>query len=210
MDGFEGRNPSPRDATTSPSTAPGHTPSPQAQAPAQQPAPAIAQTKSRRIISCISCQQRKVKCDRQDPCAPCIKSRLTCQYRAPVTARRRRKKAPGVDTSLHERLAKLEDILRTVAPAAASNATGATGPPPSSASGGGAGSGSEPAQSPTTGMLSPPASETSTGVQRPDLADNIFSSLKEMGKAEKAPSSEFGMGRMFSGEGKSLFTEKYV
>ena len=158
----------------------------------------LPMTKSRRIISCISCQQRKVKCDRQDPCAPCVKSRLTCQYRAPVTARRRRKKAPA-DANLHERLAKLEEILRTVAPDVVKSGK-------SDKSKAGTGPGASPAAE--GGPLSPPASEQSerTPSEQPE---NIFSDLGPKGP-ENAPVSEFGTGRMFTDQGKSLYTEKYV
>lgn len=45
-----------------------------------------------RVLACALCQQRKVKCDRQEPCSNCIKvchSRIATELRAPYLERRR-------------------------------------------------------------------------------------------------------------------------
>ncbi|PMD40982.1 hypothetical protein L207DRAFT_529269 [Hyaloscypha variabilis F] len=40
-------------------------------------------------ISCITCRQRKVKCDKQQRCSNCVKSSVECVYAVPVRPRRR-------------------------------------------------------------------------------------------------------------------------
>ena len=60
--------------------------------------------------SCILCQQRKVRCDRQKPCANCIKARAECVPSAPTLPRRRRRKV--AETDLAGRLKRAEDLLR--------------------------------------------------------------------------------------------------
>ncbi|KAG4419499.1 hypothetical protein IFR04_007373 [Cadophora malorum] len=61
--------------------------------------------------SCILCQQRKVKCDRQKPCSNCIKARAECIPSAPLQPRRRKRKLTEID--LAARLRKYEHLLRT-------------------------------------------------------------------------------------------------
>ncbi|KAJ5820298.1 hypothetical protein N7474_005889 [Penicillium riverlandense] len=46
---------------------------------------------SSKSYSCVICYQRKVKCDRQDPCSNCAKSRAECVYRPPPPPRRRKR-----------------------------------------------------------------------------------------------------------------------
>ena len=65
--------------------------------------------KPQRVLACVLCQQRKVKCDRKFPCANCIKSRAQC-VPATLALRRRRRKFP--ERALLERLRKYEDLLR--------------------------------------------------------------------------------------------------
>lgn len=70
--------------------------------------------------SCVVCRQRKVKCDRQQPCSNCTRSRCACVYptgrgRAPKRARR------VVDNQLADKLARLETIIQRMA---AENGTG--------------------------------------------------------------------------------------
>lgn len=65
--------------------------------------------KPRRVLSCMLCQQRKIKCDRKYPCSNCLKSRVQC---VPATQfpRQRRKRFP--ERELLDRLRKYEDLLR--------------------------------------------------------------------------------------------------
>ena len=149
--------------------------------------------KSKRVISCIHCQQRKVRCDRKYPCAPCLKSRLQCQFRAPITPRRRKKKDDG--SGLHERLAKLEGILRTIGADANGDVAGnpkATSPSP---------------MADVPSMPTPPASDTRSEFPQEEF-DCMMKDLKKPNEAP--PTSEFGTGKMFASHGKTLYTEKYV
>ena len=66
-------------------------------------------SRSQRVLACVLCQQRKVKCDRKYPCANCIKSRAQC-VPATQVSRRRRRRFP--ERELLERLRKYEDLLR--------------------------------------------------------------------------------------------------
>lgn len=66
-------------------------------------------SKPQRVLACVLCQQRKLKCDRKFPCAHCVKSRTQCVTRAQAP-RRRRQKFP--DRQLLERLGQYEELLR--------------------------------------------------------------------------------------------------
>lgn len=65
--------------------------------------------RSPRVLACVLCQQRKVKCDRRFPCAHCVKSRVQC---IPSTLAPRRRKQRFPERELLERLRKYEDLLR--------------------------------------------------------------------------------------------------
>jgi len=62
-------------------------------------------------LSCLTCRQRKVKCDKQSPCAGCQKSRFSCTY--PARARSRTKN-PGSNQALKVRLERLENLVQTL------------------------------------------------------------------------------------------------
>jgi hypothetical protein len=81
----------------------GRTPDISPDKPSSQP------LKSQRVLACVLCQQRKVKCDRKFPCANCIKFRAQC-VPATLAQRRRRRRPP--ERELLERLRKYEDMLR--------------------------------------------------------------------------------------------------
>ena len=61
--------------------------------------------KAKRILSCIQCQQRKVKCDRKTPCVNCVRYGTQCVAATP-TARRKRNRFP--EKELLKRLRNLE------------------------------------------------------------------------------------------------------
>ncbi|KAH8812849.1 hypothetical protein F5884DRAFT_786537 [Xylogone sp. PMI_703] len=65
--------------------------------------------KPQRVLACVLCQRRKIKCDRKYPCANCIKSRAECEPASQV-ARRRRRRLP--ERELLDRLRQYEDLLR--------------------------------------------------------------------------------------------------
>ncbi|KAJ4319332.1 hypothetical protein N0V84_006417 [Fusarium piperis] len=75
---------------------------------APAPEPSHPRLKSQRILACILCQQRKVKCDRRFPCANCVRHQARC---VPATQTRpRRRRFP--ERELLDRLRKYEDLLR--------------------------------------------------------------------------------------------------
>ncbi|KAK4126647.1 hypothetical protein N657DRAFT_568898, partial [Parathielavia appendiculata] len=71
------------------------------------PEPAVM--KLTRGHSCVLCQQRKVRCDKQKPCANCVKAQVECRVVPPQPPRRRKKKPQERD--LLERLRKYESLL---------------------------------------------------------------------------------------------------
>lgn len=89
----------PPSSTTAPSTAP----SPAAPHH-HHPSPA-----KHRVLACITCQQRKVRCDRKSPCANCVRSRVQC-VPAALAPRPRRRRFP--EQELLERLRHYEELLR--------------------------------------------------------------------------------------------------
>ncbi|KAF3770928.1 hypothetical protein M406DRAFT_272252 [Cryphonectria parasitica EP155] len=75
--------------------------------------PTGAPRKPQRILACVLCQHRKIKCDRSFPCANCLKANVTCTPSTPAPARKRRR--PNQD--LQERLARCEELLKEYATA---------------------------------------------------------------------------------------------
>jgi hypothetical protein len=74
------------------------------------PSPSSHPSKPQRVLACVRCQQRKVKCDRKSPCINCIKSRAQCVPATLTSRGRRRRRFP--ERELLERLRKYEDLLR--------------------------------------------------------------------------------------------------
>lgn len=67
-----------------------------------------AKSKPRRLLACVLCQQRKVKCDHNYPCATCVKARVPC-VQATQVPRRRRRQFP--EKELLVRLRQYEHLL---------------------------------------------------------------------------------------------------
>ncbi|KAJ5106095.1 hypothetical protein NUU61_003442 [Penicillium alfredii] len=65
-------------------------------------------SKSQRVLACVLCQQRKVKCDRKFPCANCTKFKTQC---VPMTSPRLRKRR-FPERELLDRIRKYENLLR--------------------------------------------------------------------------------------------------
>lgn len=66
--------------------------------------------KQKRILACVRCQQRKIKCERKFPCAQCIAAREQC---LPATRNRNvRRKRRFPERELLERIRMYEDLLR--------------------------------------------------------------------------------------------------
>ncbi|KAJ0115294.1 colonial-22 [Diaporthe amygdali] len=59
--------------------------------------------------SCVLCQQRKVRCDKNKPCANCVKAGVDCKVVPPQPPRRRKKKPQ--ERELVDRLKKYEALL---------------------------------------------------------------------------------------------------
>lgn len=71
------------------------------------PEPGHPRPRPQRILACILCQQRKVKCGRRFPCANCVRYQVRC---VPATQTRpRRRRFP--ERELLDRLRMYEDLL---------------------------------------------------------------------------------------------------
>lgn len=77
--------------------------------PKPDPYTATVTARQQRVLACVLCQQRKVKCDRQFPCAHCLRAGVSC-VPAALLPRQRRRRFPEKD--LLERLRHYEDLLR--------------------------------------------------------------------------------------------------
>lgn len=64
-----------------------------------------------REYSCLRCAQRKVKCDRNDPCSHCNKSRVECVFVVHAPSRRRKRRLPEED--LLAKLKRYEELLKS-------------------------------------------------------------------------------------------------
>lgn len=73
-------------------------------------ASAEAAGKQQKTYSCVRCFERKVKCDKQHPCAACLRSNTECVFRIPSAPRRRRKRTQ--EELLQARLQHYESLLR--------------------------------------------------------------------------------------------------
>ena len=69
--------------------------------------------------ACIPCRTRKVKCDRQSPCSPCVKSSVTCLFPSPSRTLSRLQKGDIIgnrrsepEAALLERIRKLESAVK--------------------------------------------------------------------------------------------------
>jgi len=66
-------------------------------------------SKPQRILSCILCQERKIKCDRSSPCSQCVKANVQC-VPASLAPRQRRRRFP--EKELLERIRLYEGLLQ--------------------------------------------------------------------------------------------------
>ncbi|KAL4801192.1 hypothetical protein BDV18DRAFT_165181 [Aspergillus unguis] len=66
-------------------------------------------SKPGRVLSCVLCQQRKVRCDRSFPCANCVKSKAQC-VPAGLIPRPRKRRFP--ERHLLDRLRQYETLLK--------------------------------------------------------------------------------------------------
>jgi len=77
------------------------------------PAPATASTSTQpaHLRSCNLCRQRKVKCDRRQPCSNCVRAEATCVH-PPGAGRAAKRPRQVVDVKVLDRLAQLESTIR--------------------------------------------------------------------------------------------------
>lgn len=75
-------------------------------APAPAPAPHLNPR------SCVTCRRRKVRCNKHNPCANCVKAGIECVFPGPGRAPRKSRKAP--DAELLSRLRKLEGVVHNL------------------------------------------------------------------------------------------------
>lgn len=73
--------------------------------------PGIDEHRPPKAFSCIRCFEKKVKCDKLNPCSNCVKSKVDCVFRIPPAPRRRRKRAQ--EDLLIARLRKCEELLKS-------------------------------------------------------------------------------------------------
>ena len=70
----------------------------------------MSPTAAKSSLACVSCSERKVKCDKQSPCNACVKHKVQCSYRQPKLSQRKRKHV--INELVEERLKHYEAILQ--------------------------------------------------------------------------------------------------
>jgi hypothetical protein len=74
--------------------------------------PTSLRMSSRPIYSCVRCSDRKVKCDRQNPCAACVKHNVDCIYNHNPSHLARKRHRQAQDYALIDRLKHYEVLLQ--------------------------------------------------------------------------------------------------
>lgn len=88
----------------------------------QTPTPKLDQfqdSSSRITHACLTCRQRKVRCDLKSPCSSCVKAGRPCVRSTPAPKRARRTSQRALETqereeALLKRLHKLEAVVETL------------------------------------------------------------------------------------------------
>ncbi|KAI1464977.1 uncharacterized protein F4812DRAFT_147020 [Daldinia caldariorum] len=89
------------------------TPTPTTSTSTSTTSPATTTTpKPPRVLACVLCQQRKVKCDKVFPCANCVRSRAPCVRATLAPPRRRGSSRRFPKRELVDRLSHYENLLR--------------------------------------------------------------------------------------------------
>lgn len=60
--------------------------------------------------SCLKCHERKIRCDRRNPCTSCMRLNIQCRYPGPERGKRRQQQKAAIS----DRLAQLERIITTL------------------------------------------------------------------------------------------------
>ena len=62
--------------------------------------------------SCVTCRRRKVRCNKENPCANCVRAGIDCVFPGPGRAPRKSRKPP--DAELLTRLRRLEGVVHSL------------------------------------------------------------------------------------------------
>ncbi|KAI1356415.1 hypothetical protein F5Y01DRAFT_267266 [Xylaria sp. FL0043] len=81
-----------------------------------------AQQQPTHLRSCVLCRQRKVKCDRRQPCSNCIRAGSNCVH-PPGAGRAAKRPRQAVDTKVLDRLSHLESTIKRLQQQAKSRET---------------------------------------------------------------------------------------
>lgn len=68
----------------------------------------------RATLSCSSCRQRKLKCDRDEPCSNCVARNVPCQYAPWPRGRAAAHRKDSRQTDLNDRVRHLETLLGSI------------------------------------------------------------------------------------------------
>ena len=74
-----------------------------------RPRPTSSAMRAPRVLACVQCQHRKIKCNRESPCSHCTKSGVQC-VPADLVPKQRRRRFP--ERSLLDRLRHYENLLK--------------------------------------------------------------------------------------------------
>lgn len=133
--------------------------------------------------SCQLCQQRKVKCNRQQPCVGCAKANVECVYRVPPPPKRRKRKSP--EEVLRARLRRYEEILRDL------------------------GVRLNDGDDADVARLQHDVIAGSRSRESPAVPPGTSSGCERTGESDSADGLASKMGRLIVADGKSRFLEKY-
>lgn len=81
-----------------------------ASSPASTAPPSSQAVKPQRVLACVLCQHRKVKCNRKFPCSNCVRSHAQCVPAGTLARRQRRRRFP--EQELLDHLRRYESLLR--------------------------------------------------------------------------------------------------
>jgi len=89
------------------------TPDPSPKQDSAKPAP-LQTTSAPRLNprSCVTCRRRKVRCNKENPCANCVRAGIECVFPGPGRAPRKSRKPP--DAELLARLRRLEGVVHSL------------------------------------------------------------------------------------------------
>jgi hypothetical protein len=92
---------------------PGSNPSPIEQNPLSSSPEPSQSTQHRNILrSCLTCHQRKIRCDKRSPCSNCVRNDVLCCY--PEAEQRRRRPQKTTIGEISARLARLERTITAI------------------------------------------------------------------------------------------------